>query len=232
MIKIRNKLLATIISMFLACAVLFGLTLANPSTARATDFNGSDFYVSGAQIRIDNTVAGIRFNVEVKDSFYNGIITAYGEDADVQFGAYIAPSDKVTNIEDLHADFENVLTIISAGNKLSEKLEFSEGYATYMAAVMYNVPQMLEQIKNSELNPNGVGNDMGEDTQNEFLRRAFKMDLVARPFYSVNGEVIDFGDATNGIRSMRAIMDISLIDGEVISTDPIVDQYLGDITYG
>ena len=150
----------------------------------------------------------------------------------MQFGAYIAPSDKVTNIEDLHADFENVLTIISAGNKLSEKLEFSEGYATYMAAVMYNVPQMLEQIKNSELNPNGVGKDMGEDTQDELLRRAFKMDLVARPFYSVNGEVIDFGDATNGIRSMRAIMDISLIDGEVISTDPIVDQYLGDITYG
>ena len=229
MIKCKNKLLATLICMFLACVMLFGLTLVKSNTVKAS-VNGSNFYVSGAQIRIDDTVAGIRFNVEVNDSYYNGIITTYGEDADVQFGAYIAPRDKVTNIEDLDADFENVLTIISAGNQLSEQLVFSEGYATYMAAVMYNVPQMLEQIKNSELNPNGVGADMDPDTQNEFLRRAFKMDLIARPFYSVNGEVKDYGDATNATRSMRAIMDVSVIDGYVEEDDPIVKQYLGDAT--
>ena len=233
MSKSKNKVLVTLLCMFLSCVVLFGLTLSSPNKVKAS--SDPDFYVTGAQIRTDDTVAGIRFNVAVAESLHTSLINEYGTDAVIEFGAYIAPKDNVTNIEDLDANFPEVLAITSAGNQNSNhltKISFVGGYAEYSASVMYNIPLMLEQIKNSDLNPNGAGADMDEATQNDFLRSAFKMDLIARPFYTVNGEVKDYGDTTNGVRSMRAIMDAAVIDEYIEESDPIVSQYLGEATYG
>ena len=232
MIKGKNKFLTILLCSFFSCVVLFGITLLSPNMTKvsASSELSTDFYVTGAQIRTDDTVAGIRYNIVVGEGLYNSLIQANGQEAKIDFGAYIAPAKDITNIEKLNANFPEVLTILSVGNEYSditEKLSFSEGYAEYQVAVMYDVPLMLESIKNSSLNPGGPGAEMSEEVQNAFLRQAFKMDLTARPFYKVNGEVKGYGDTAD--RSMRAIMDAAVIDGHVTDSQ-LIDQYLGDIT--
>ena len=221
MIKIKNKLLTALICSFFSCVVLFGVILLSPNMTKvsASGESNTDFYVTGAQIRIDDTVAGIRYNIVIGEGLYNTL----DSNAKIDFGAYIAPTDDVESIDKLNADLPEVLTILSKGNAnsdITEKIEFIDGYAEYQVAVMYDIPKMLEAIKNNE--------DLKTKDDAALLRQAFKMDLTARPFYKVDGEVKGYGDTAN--RSMRAIMDAAVIDGYVDANSDIVKDYLGTIT--
>lgn len=224
MIKGKNKFLTILLCSFFSCVVLFGITLLSPNMTKvsANSELNTDFYVTGAQIRTDDTVAGIRYNIVVGEGLYNSLIQANGQDAKIDFGAYIAPAEDITNIEDLNASFPEVLTILSKGNinsDIPENIEFKDGYAEYQVAVMYDIQRMLEAIKNND--------KLNSEDDAALLRQAFKMDLTARPFYKVNGEVKGYGDTAD--RSMRAIMDAAVIDGHVTDSQ-LIDQYLGNIT--
>ncbi|MBE7083156.1 MAG: hypothetical protein E7373_00965 [Clostridiales bacterium] len=229
MIKGKNKFLTILLCSFFSCVVLFGITLLSPNMTKvsASGELSKDFYVTGAQIRTDDTVAGIRYNIVVGEGLYNSLIEANGQGAKIDFGAYIAPTEDIDNIEALNASFPEVLPILSKGNgnsDISDKIEFKDGYAEYQVAVMYDIDKMLDAIKNNE--------DLKTKDDAALLRQAFKMDLTARPFYKVYGEVngeVKEGYGGTADRSMRAIMDAAVIDGHVTDSQ-LIGQYLGNIT--
>ncbi|MBQ8658677.1 MAG: hypothetical protein IJ506_06035 [Clostridia bacterium] len=204
-------------------ALVFPLTDASAQTTNTpTPTNTAEFYANGASVRIDkNTVAGIRYEIVVDGEWYD-TLSQENEGKTITFGAYVAPNSSFTSIEELNAGLENVMTLTSGTRE-----ELTDGFK-YTVSVMYDLTKLLEEVKNNTtLNPSG--GELTEQQKTEYLRQTLAMDLTARPYYAVDGTVAGYGSADNGTRSIRGVIDASLIANEEID-DEVVDLYLKNQT--
>ena len=217
--KTKNIALISLCAAFMASVAALACPLFEASAAEEP----VGFYANGAAVRIDKkAVAGIRYEIVVEEDWYGNLLETHGEDAEITFGAYVAPTSSFTSIEDLDADLKNVMPL--TGYSEADGVVFTGGEYVYTVTIRYDLDELIEDITNNEtLNPSG--GELTEDQKTSYLRQTLAMDLTARPYYAVDGTVEGYGEAFNGTRSIRGVIDAALVDGETID-QTVVERYL------
>lgn len=194
----RNIFSALCFTMFASVAV--GGIMVNGANVQASAAESAKFYMKeGASVNLKTGYGGIRWTTTVNDAFLSANGYTEGDvTAQIDFGTLVAPVENITDLtlENASAEGSEIVNIKATG------IDLSSGSATYYSAVRYDDIVASVQATNPEAKAEDI------------LKDAYKLELTARSYVTINGET-HYADATNVTRSARQVANAAVLAGEL-----------------
>jgi hypothetical protein len=214
--KTLNK--KSVLFVLLTFVLLLSLAFVFVPSNNVQASNSETLYVKGAQAYSgdDADTSAIRFVAGVNKTWYNETLLPANQDKTITFGLLIAP-DKGAELTTATAKVKNFTY-----NYIKENTK--DGDLEYMGDITYLLnDDFWADLANKE----GV-ESLTDSEKAKYRLKAHSMDLVARPYYKIDGGEPVYGEQIEYARSIRNVVNQTVIDGEDISKEA-VEKYLGKV---
>lgn len=214
--KTLNK--KSVLIVLLTFVLLLSLAFVFVPSNNVKASNSETLYVKGAQAYSgdDADTSAIRFVAGVNKTWYNETLLPANQDKTITFGLLIAPNKG--------AELTTATANVKDFTYNSIKENTIDGDLEYMGDITY----LLNDDFWADLaNKKGV-ESLTDSEKDEYRLKAHSMDLVARPYYTIDGGEPVYGEQIEYARSIRNVVNQTVIDGEDISKEA-VEKYLGTV---
>ena len=214
--KTLNK--RSVLFVLLTFVLLLSLAFVFVPSNNVQASNSETLYVKGAQAYSgdDADTSAIRFVAGVNKTWYNETLLPANQDKTITFGLLIAP-DKGAELTTATANVKDFTYNSIKENAIDGDLEYM-GDITYL---------LNDDFWADLANKKGV-ESLTDSEKDEYRLKAHSMDLVARPYYTIDGGDPVYGEQIEYARSIRNVVNQTVIDGEDISKEA-VEKYLGTV---
>ena len=204
-----RKLLTKILSVIVAVTAMLGLVML-PKTAVQANEISTFGAIAGASVKFGKTEeeVGLRFTIDVNKEFYaslgNGVVFGalittrnYGSD----LGNFVIQDGKEV-ADEMIAD----VRFIDDVSKFDSEYE-NDTFYRYYASVTYNFDEAWQEDLRIALKLDALD----DETLKLAKLAALTQELVCRPYYIVNGEVV-YADYVSNARSMLKVANAAYLD--------------------
>ncbi len=174
--------------------------------------------LDGASIRLKDGEAGIKWDIEVSQAYYESLQNTYGNDSVIEFHTLID-----------NAQIDGFDSATASDVLCTATPAFVNNAFVYKAGVIYDYLEtaLLQKYQSTGL----TGIDLTTAVQNA-MRAAYDLELYARAYVKITtskGEEIKILSATGDVaRSIRGIACDLLLDGSYLTQDrAILEKYIG-----